>query len=162
MRLITCLVLVIVFSLSAWAETTRQAQKRENNRKLPIELRADHAVYDANKKIATYIGNVEITQGKMALKGEKVVITLDNGEVKQIESWGELAYFHYAPVAQPPIDGKGRYMIYRIDPGIIDIDGKAWIKQEDNITKADHITYYMENERIQGRHVNMTLIPKSK
>ena len=163
MRLVTCLGLVIVLSLSAWAQGTRETQKRENNRKLPIELlHADHAVYDANEKIATYTGNVEITQGKMALKGEKVVITLDNGEVKQIESWGERAYFHYVPAAQPPIDGKGRYMIYRIGPGIIDIDGKAWIKQEDNVMNADHITYYLEKGRVQGRHVNMTLIPKSK
>ena len=161
MRLITLLSLAMVSSLTAWAQTRVQV-KQENARQLPIELRADHAVYDANEDIATYTGNVEITQGKMLLKGEKVVITLKDGEVTRIESWGDLAYFHYVPPAKPPIDGKGRYMIYRVGPQILDIDGEAWIKQEDNVTNAEHLTYYLQKERVQGRRIDMTLIPKTR
>lgn len=129
---------------------------------LPINLVADQGEYDAAKGVATYTGNVDITQGQMNLQGDKVVITLSDGEVSTIESWGELAYFHYVPQDQPPIDGKGQYMIYRIEGATIDIDGKAWVKQEDNETNADHLTYYLEQERVKGSRVNITLIPKQK
>lgn len=161
MRLIKFLSLAILFSLSLSVQA-RVALQQNNAGEQPIELRADHAVYDANKNIATYTGNVEITQGKMLLNGEKVVIALKNGEVTQIESWGELAYFHCAPAEKPPIDGKGRYMIYRVGPQTIDIDGKAWIKQEDNVTTADHLTYYLKKELVQGQNINMTLNPKNR
>ena len=90
------------------------ALAQQNTSQLPIDLKADSGEYDAAKGIATYTGNVVITQGQMNLKGDRVVIRLDGGEVTSLEAWGNLATFHYVPANEPPIDGEGEYMKYTV------------------------------------------------
>lgn len=142
--------------ISAFSYAQNPAQSN-----LPIHLQADEGDYNAETNTATYKGNVTITQGEMNLKGDKVVVKFANGEVITIEAWGKLARFHYVPKDEPPIDGEGEYMKYTVASKTIDIDKQAFVKQEDRETKADHLTYNLEKERLKGKRVYMTLVPKS-
>ncbi|SUO95367.1 lipopolysaccharide transport periplasmic protein LptA [Suttonella ornithocola] len=153
MRLLISLILMLLIPLSA-AQTN-------NPQKLPISLTADSGEYDANADKATYTGNVVITQGEMKLTGDKVVISIKDGEVTMIESWGNLATFHYAPANEPPIDGKAKYLKYTIATSTVDMDKNAWVKQQKNETRAEHLSYNLKAEKIKGQRVNMTLFPKS-
>lgn len=157
MRLLAILSLALLINGQAWA----QAASSESTQ-LPINVIADNGDFNSQTNIATYTGNVDITQGQMKLKGDKVVIHLQDGKVVEVEAWGNLAYFHYVPESQPPIDGKGLYMIYKVPQETIDIDGKAWVKQNDNETNADHLTYYLDKEQVQGKRINMTILPQEK
>lgn len=132
----------------------------QNTSELPIDLKADAGEYDATKGIATYTGNVEITQGQMNLKGDKVVIRLEGGEVASLEAWGKLATFHYVPKNEPPIDGEGEYMKYTVATSTIDIDKQARVIQDKNETRANHISYNLEKEHVKGTGVKMTFTPK--
>lgn len=155
MRLITIFSFISLFCLSAIA------QQSHNYKEIPINLTADQGEYDAIAGRATYIGNVNITQGKMNLTGDKVVIHIKDNEVTMIESWGKLATFHYAPQNEPPIDGRGEYMKYTIATSTVHINGQAYVKQEKNETYGETLTYNLAKEQVTGKRVNMTLIPKS-
>lgn len=141
---------------------TGVAQVSNNPQQLPISLSADSGEFDANAGKATYTGHVVITQGQMNLKGDKVVVTVDKGQVTVIEAWGNLATFHYVPKNQPPIDGRARYMKYTVATSTIDMDKNAWVKQDKNETTGSHLMYNLAQEKVKGRHVNMILIPKTQ
>lgn len=144
-------------SLAANAQTAAGSTSQ-----LPINLQADSGEYDAAAGKATYAGNVVISQGGMNLKGDKVVISIANGQVTAIEAWGNRASFHYTPKGQPPIDGKAQYMKYTIASNTVEMDKNAWVKQDKNETTASHLTYNLKQERIKASRVNMTLIPKTQ
>ena len=129
---------------------------------LPINLTADSGESDANKGIATYTGNVVISQGEMRVSGDKVVVHIDKGQVSVIEAWGKPASFHYVPKGEPAIDGWGSYMKYSVVPSTVYMEGNAKVRQEQNETKAQTLTYDLKREKVSGKRVNMTLIPKSK
>ncbi|MDO4643233.1 MAG: lipopolysaccharide transport periplasmic protein LptA [Cardiobacteriaceae bacterium] len=139
-----------------------QAQSNNNPQQLPINLKADSGEYDANAGVATYSGNVVITQGEMNLKGDKVVIKLVNEQITTIEAWGKPASFHYVPAKEPPIDGSGQYMKYSVPTSTVEIDKNAHVKQDKNETRADHLVYDLKKENVKGRGVNMTFQPKTK
>lgn len=145
--------LVSLFALSLIAHA-------QNTSELPIDLKADTGEYDAAKGIATYTGNVVISQGQMNLKGDKVVIRLDGGEVVSLEAWGKLATFHYVPKNEPPIDGEGEYMKYTVATSTVDIDKRARVTQGKNETRANHLSYNLEKEHVKGKGVQMTFTPK--
>ncbi|MDO5090496.1 MAG: lipopolysaccharide transport periplasmic protein LptA [Cardiobacteriaceae bacterium] len=127
---------------------------------LPIDLKADSGEYDAGKGIATYNGNVVITQGQMNLKGDRVVIRLDGGEVVSLEAWGKPATFRYVPENEPPIDGEGEYLKYTVATATVDIDKRARVTQGKNETRANHLSYNLEKEHVKGKGVHMTFTPK--
>lgn len=144
--------LLVLLGISAFAQ--------QNTSQLPIDLKADSGEYDAGKGIATYTGNVVITQGQMHLKGDRVVIRLDGGEVVSLEAWGNLASFHYVPNNEPPIDGQGEYMKYTVATATVEIDKRAYVKQGKNETRATHLSYNLEKEYVKGKGVRMTFTPK--
>lgn len=147
-------------AVSLFALLAAAVQAQESTSQLPIDLKADSGEYDAVKGIATYTGNVVITQGQMNLKGDRVVIRLDNGEVVSLEAWGNLATFHYVPKNEPPIDGQGEYMKYTVATATVDIDKRAHVKQGQNETRASHLSYNLEKEHVKGKGVQMTFTPK--
>ena len=137
-------------------------KKTNNPQQLPINLKADSGEYDANTGVATYTGHVVVTQGEMNLKGDKIVIRLQEGKIHSIESWGKPTTFHYVPASEPPIDGSGNHMKYTVPTSTVEINKNAHVKQDKNETRADHITYDLKREHVTGRGVNMTFQPKTK
>lgn len=136
---------------------TLQAQTQT----LPIELNADHGEYDVQKGIATYTGNVKISQGAMTLQGDKITIRLNNNQVEHIEAWGNLATFHYQPKQDPAIDGEGQHLIYDLESATITIDKQAHVRQGEHHTQGERLTYHLKKEIVQGSRVHMTFQPKT-
>ncbi|MFP3519829.1 lipopolysaccharide transport periplasmic protein LptA, partial [Pseudomonas sp. SIMBA_077] len=60
----------------------------------PIRIQADDAQLDDKNGVATYKGDVIITQGSMKITGNTVTITRSKtGEIDVVTSVGNLAYF---------------------------------------------------------------------
>lgn len=125
----------------------------------PIDLIADQGEYDGTTGIATYTGGVVITQGEMKLTGDKVVVRTQNGKVTSVESWGNVATFHYEPGDEPAVDGQGKYMKYNVAEGTVDIEGEAYVKQAQNDTHGDTLSYNLNSEIVNGTRVKMSFLP---
>ena len=73
-------------SVSAWA--------LPNDNEQPIRIQANEAQLDDKQGVATYKGDVIITQGSMKITGNTVTITRNAaGEIDIVTSVGNLAYF---------------------------------------------------------------------
>ena len=69
-------------SVSAWALPNDQQQ--------PIRIQADDAQLDDKNGVATYTGDVIITQGSMKVTGNKVTITPMDQSASATPGWGEI------------------------------------------------------------------------
>src|SRR3954471_4676026 len=73
------------------AAAPAHAEKADRNK--PINLEADHATVDDAKQIATFTGNVVLTQGTTVIRGDRMEVRQDKDGFKNGIVWGNLAYF---------------------------------------------------------------------
>ena len=69
---------------------------------VPIKVNADHARLDDNQGIATYTGDVILTQGETRLDADRVVLFRNAEGLNRIEATGNPAHYR-----QPTRDGNG-------------------------------------------------------
>ena len=124
-------------SVSAWALPTDQAQ--------PIRIQADDAQLDDKNGVATYKGDVIITQGSMKVTGNKVTITRTAaGDIDVVTSVGNLAYFEQLQTAgdTKPVQGWGVTIQYHASQDrVVLIDKAKVIDKDGNITQGEKIVY---------------------
>ena len=124
-------------SVSAWALPDDQQQ--------PIRIQADDAQLDDKQGIATYTGDVIITQGSMKVTGNKVTMTrAPNGDIDVVTSVGNLAYFEQLQTAgdAKPVQGWGVTIQYLAPQNrVVLIDKAKVIHTDNNVTQGEKIVY---------------------
>lgn len=124
-------------SASAWALPTDSQQ--------PIRIQADDAQLDDKQGIATYKGDVIITQGSMKVTGNTVTITrTPAGDIDVVTSVGNLAYFEQKQkVDSPqPVKGYGKTVQYHAQQNrIVLIDQAKVISDDGSTTEGEKIVY---------------------
>src|SRR5215210_3462260 len=66
------------------------ALAEKGDRSKPIHLEADRVTVDDAKQIATFSGNVVLTQGTMVLRGDRMEVRQDKSGFKHGTTWGNL------------------------------------------------------------------------
>ncbi|MDZ5433466.1 lipopolysaccharide transport periplasmic protein LptA [Pseudomonas fluorescens] len=124
-------------SVSAWALPDDQQQ--------PIRIQADDAQLDDKNGIATYTGDVIITQGSMKVTGNKVTMTrASNGDIDVVTSVGNLAYFEQVQTAgdAKPVQGWGVTIQYHATQNrVVLIDRAKVVDKDNNVTQGEKIVY---------------------
>ena len=110
--------------LAATTVAVAQNKTTNNPQQLPINLKADSGEYDANAGIATYTGHVVVTQGEMNLKGDKIVIRLQDGSRDCVQALGN----RFGELQRPPfIRLRGDDRTGAVSEGEwLDINGSQW------------------------------------
>jgi lipopolysaccharide export system protein LptA len=86
--------LAIAFALGALAPLGVFAQKLDRDK--PVNIEADRVEVDEQRQESTFIGNVQITQGSMVIRGERIVVRQDRKGFNYGTAFGsprEQAYF---------------------------------------------------------------------
>ncbi|MCW2267974.1 lipopolysaccharide transport periplasmic protein LptA [Pseudomonas sp. JQ170] len=139
-------------SASAWALPTDRDQ--------PIRIQADNAHLDDKKGVATYTGDVIITQGSMMIKGNTVTITrADSGDIDVVTSVGNLAYFEQQQSADKPDKMKGWAVTiqYQSQKELVVLTDRAKVENEGNTTEGEKIVYNTKSQvATAGRGSNVT------
>ena len=142
MRLVKTLPLLL--SLSA-ALGSASAFALPNDRDQPIRIQADQAHLDDKQGVATYTGDVVITQGSMMIKGNTVTITRSaSGDIDVVTSVGNLAYFEQLLKAtdQKPVQAYAVTIQYHAQQNrIVLIDQAKVLSPDGNSTEGEKITY---------------------
>lgn len=124
-------------SVSAWA--------LPNDSQQPIHIQADAAQLDDKQGVATYKGDVIITQGSMKITGNTVTLTrTPAGDIDVVTSVGNLAYFEQKQnAADPgPIKGYGVTIQYHAPQNRIVLTDRAKVISSDgNSTEGEKIVY---------------------
>jgi lipopolysaccharide export system protein LptA len=126
-------------SASAWALPTDSQQ--------PIRIQADDAQLDDKQGIATYKGDVIITQGSMKVTGNTVTITRtpagDIDVVTSVGSASNLAYFEQLqkPTDPKPVQGYAVTIQYHAAQNRVVLIDRAKVINEGNTTEGEKIVY---------------------
>ena len=124
-------------SASAWA--------LPNDRDQPIRIQADDAQLDDKNGVATYKGDVIITQGSMKVTGNTVTITrTPSGDIDVVTSVGNLAYFEQIQTAgdTKPVQGYGVTIQYHASQDrVVLIDRAKVVDKDNNVTQGEKIVY---------------------
>jgi lipopolysaccharide export system protein LptA len=154
-------------SLSAWALPTDRDQ--------PIRIQADDAQLDDKQGVATYKGDVIITQGSMMIKGSTVTITrAPSGDIDVVTSVGNLAYFEQQQSTDKPdkMQGYGKQIQYQAQKDLVILTDQAKVINGGNTTEGEKIVYNTKSQvATAGRggqvstprpRIDMVIQPKKK
>lgn len=157
MRLVKTLPFLL--SLSA-ALGSASALALPNDRDQPIRIQADNAQLDDKKGIATYTGDVIITQGSMMIKGNTVTITRSaSGDIDVVTSVGNLAYFEQQQSAakSDKMQGYAVQIQYQALKDLVVLTDRAKVINEGNTTEGEKIVYNTKSQvATAGRGSNIT------
>lgn len=133
----------------------------------PINLKADSAEIDDQKKVSVYIGNVFLKQGSMELRADKLTVYSDDNGVKEMVAVGKPVNFRQqGEVDGPWTKGYALKVEYfaEIDEAIF-IDKAKLIQDGDTFT-GDRIRFEIEKDIVtatshnKGSQVEMILPPR--
>ncbi|MFC6301677.1 lipopolysaccharide transport periplasmic protein LptA [Pseudomonas sp. CCM 7893] len=144
-------------SVSAWA--------LPNDSQQPIHIQADDAQLDDKQGVATYKGDVIITQGSMIVKGNTVTLTRTKaGDIDVVTSVGNLAYFEQLQkVGDPkPVQGYGVTIQYHAQQNRIVLIDRAKVINDGNTTEGEKIVYDTVKQIAQAGRANGATVTQKR
>lgn len=118
----------------------------------PIHIASDSALRDEKLGVTIYEGNVEMTQGSMNIKADKVTIKMESEAVSNITATGNPASFKQQPeIDKGDVLAEGNKIIYQVASKIITLTEQAKLTQDDGSTiSGNMITYDVTAGRAQA------------
>jgi lipopolysaccharide export system protein LptA len=168
--------LIRVIALAAFLSAAPVlADKSDSNK--PIQLEADRVTVDDAKQIATFTGNVVLTQGSLIIRGDKMEVRQDRLGFRQGTTWGNLAYFRQKREGTDDfIEGWAERIEYDSRADKVQMFNRAMLKRGDDEVRGNYISYDATTEFFQvtggapqsaggtgsGGRVRAIMQPKSK
>ncbi|HBF07224.1 MAG TPA: lipopolysaccharide transport periplasmic protein LptA [Gammaproteobacteria bacterium] len=143
--------LILALGLSAAMPTL--ADNEDYDRALSIA--ADDAEIDEPKGWAAYTGNVELKQGALEIKCDKLEIFRENDGISKVVASGNPAYFsqkipkeELKPNQADSLNAEAQTITYQLVTKSIELEGKAQITQGDTLFEGHTIEYQIESRKI--------------
>ena len=121
----------------------------------PMEIVANEAEHDNNKRITIYRGDVEVTQGTLFISGHTLTVHYtDNQELDHAVMQGDRAYYKQLPDNSKVYDKAwANQMEYYPDKGMVILIDNGKVVQEDLRFTGDRIEYDTINSRVIAKTV---------
>ncbi len=118
----------------------------------PTRVESDRAEHNQREGIMTYEGNVQMSQGSLVIKADKITIHFgEDSQVKRVHAEGSPAYFEQKPALDEPlVTAEAKHIHYDVDLEQLQLLQNAWLKQEQAILKGNVIDYDMANEIVKA------------
>ncbi|MDM3871277.1 lipopolysaccharide transport periplasmic protein LptA [Porticoccus sp. W117] len=130
-------------SLAIAGLLSQTAMALPEDRLQPLQIKAEHNAGDVNGNLV-YSGEVEITQGSLQLKADKVVAQINQ---QTIRCTGKPATFQLTTVDYGLVTGKAEELYFDRSSGKLKLSKDAVITKEDgSFTQGDTITYNIDSE----------------
>jgi lipopolysaccharide export system protein LptA len=130
------------------APSTCLAERADRDK--PVHLEADQVQMDDALHISTFTGNVQLTQGTMLIRGDKIVVVEDAEGYKHGTAHGRLASFRQKREGLDEyVNGYGERIEYDTRAETVDFYGQAHIVRDLDDVRGDHITYNQKTEIFQ-------------
>lgn len=122
----------------------------------PINIDSENQLLDLPNNVATFTGNVIVTQGTIKITAEKLVVIRPNNDNSKtiIDAWGSPATFYQMQDNGKHVQGHAEKMHYELDKEFIELNGNAYLEQLDSNIKGDRITYLVKQQKMQAYSSN--------
>lgn len=144
-RPVTRLALALLLSLAAPACLAERADRDK-----PIHIESDQVLVDDARQTATFTGNVQMVQGTMVIRGDKIVVVQDQEGFKHGTAYGKTASFRQKREGLDEyVEGYGERIEYDTRAETVDFYVKARVKRNLDEVRGEHITYSQKTEIFQ-------------
>ena len=117
----------------------------------PVEIEADSANLDQARQVTIYTGDVEIRQGSMLLRADKVTINYKNGKPSVLTAIGNPASIKQKPGQDKAwITGKGQRIVYHLNSDEVILTGHAQLLQNQDSFRSDRIVYSRRSGQLKA------------
>jgi lipopolysaccharide export system protein LptA len=117
------------------------------DRDKPVNLEADQVTVDDNKQVATFIGNVVLTQGTLVIRGDRMVVQQDAEGFKYGVAYGNLASFRQKREGYDEyIDGFAERIEYDGKAEKVQMFNRAYLKKTNDDVRGNYISYEIATE----------------
>jgi lipopolysaccharide export system protein LptA len=122
------------------------------DRDKPINIEADRVTVDDAKQIATFEGNVRLTQGSLTIRADKVVVRQDQSGFDHATAWGAPANFRQKrDNSDEYIEGWGERMEYDGRNEQLELFNQARVRRGQDEVRGNYISYNSVTEFFQAR-----------
>lgn len=126
----------------------------EEDRQLAIEVNAEQMSWNNKQQLASYLGQVEATQGELLLKSDLLKIMRNNqGELKQALASNNkgLAYMRDLPqLEEPEVEAWAEEINFLAEENLVILTGKARLIQGTNSFTGHKLTYNLVTQDMQA------------
>ncbi|MGZ8264786.1 MAG: lipopolysaccharide transport periplasmic protein LptA [Burkholderiales bacterium] len=120
------------------------------DRTKPIHLEADRVTVDDVKQIATFTGNVVLTQGSMTMRGDRMQVRQDKSGFRHGTTWGSLAYFRQKRDSVDEfIEGWAERIEYDSRTDKVEMFNRAMLRRGQDQVQGSYISYDVATEFFQ-------------
>lgn len=135
--------LLLIFSQAGHAERGDSEQ--------PVGIEADRVLIDNAKQVSTFEGRVQMTQGTMLMRADKLVVVQDAQGMKHGTAYGHPASFRQKRDGLDEyVEGYAERIEYDMDSDVVDFYVQARVKRSQDDLRGDHITYNAKTENFQA------------
>ena len=119
---------------------------------LPIEIESDTAVLNDQKGVASYSGNVIITQGLSRLEANQISVIAVDKKIVSIDAVGSPAHFVQQDSAEASaIHGYGDNIVYTASNAILKLIKNAILTKDNNSFSGEMIEYDIVKKAIKAK-----------
>lgn len=120
------------------------------DRDKPLHLESDQMLMDDAQQVSTFTGNVQLTQGTLLIRGDKIVVTEDKEGYKHGTAYGHTASFRQKREGLDEyVEGYGERIEYDTRAETVDFYVQARVKRDLDEVRGEHITYSQQTEIFQ-------------
>ncbi len=146
-------------ALCVLAALALPASAEKADRDKPVNLEADRVTIDDAKQIATFEGNVVLSQGTMQIRGDRMVVRQDKDGFKQGTTWGGPASFRQKREGYDEyIEGWAERIEYDGRIETLQMFDRAQLKRGQDEVRGNYISYDARTEffQVTGGTTNAT------
>lgn len=123
---------------------------RESDLSQPIDVRADRSEFDERAGTQTLSGNVEISQGSMRIRADRIVIELENNALSTITGTGEPIRFEQENELGELMQGEAGRIRYDAQAGTLILEGQATLSQPRQQLVSERITFDARTQKVSA------------
>ncbi|MFT6552371.1 MAG: lipopolysaccharide export system protein LptA [Zhongshania marina] len=155
-------------SAALFLSLSQLALSLPDDRRKAINLSSDRAVYERNQGI--YIGNVNMSQGSLKIRADKLTIVESDRKVQKVIAEGTPAYFEQQPRAdEGVVIASAQRIEYSLQQEEILLQKNASITHQGSKISGDRVVYSGRKQTVvadggsneKDNRVKMTLQPQA-
>ena len=133
-----------MFLMQLWAPACF-AERADRDK--PIHVEADQVIMDNANQTSTFIGHVQLSQGTMLIRGDKIVVDKSKDGFKHATVYGDTAEFRQKKEgSEGYVEGYGERIDYDEHSGTLIFRDRARLKRDLDEVSGDNIIYDMKTE----------------
>lgn len=113
----------------------------KNDVEQPVHIDANSVLFNKNKGLAVYEGNVSIVQGTLKITANRIEINAPNNEIQSITAIGKPVSFQQKMDDGKLAKGGANKLVFLVKAKKILMDGNAVISQNNDKFTSNHIEY---------------------